>query len=95
MHEVDDELRDKGFVRELVSAIQGRRKQDDLDFVARIRLSIGGSERVKRIVEESAGFIQSEVLAVELSTSDRSAGEWTFEDLVIEGEAVALGMRPE
>jgi isoleucyl-tRNA synthetase len=89
---LDDELREKGFVRELVSLIQARRKHDNLDFVARIRLAIEGSDRVKRIVTESDAFIKAEVLAVEVTTSLTAGPEWMIEDLVVDGEPVKLGM---
>ena len=59
---LDDELRELGFVRELLSRIQTVRKEMGLEFTDRIRVSIDGSERVRTMVSHHRESIAQEVL---------------------------------
>jgi isoleucyl-tRNA synthetase len=92
---LDDDLLERGFVRELVSVIQARRKVDDLDFVARIHVSVHGGERVRRIVDANKVGIMAEVLAVDVATSAEPDPTWSYEQVKIEGEDVHVGVRVE
>jgi isoleucyl-tRNA synthetase len=84
-----DALRDEGLGREILSRVQALRKELDLSFTDRVRLAIGGSERVVRVVGEQRATLAGEVLAVELV-----AGDPTFEgerrEPSIDGEAVVI-----
>jgi isoleucyl-tRNA synthetase len=64
---LDDRLRELGFVRELLNRIQTARKDKGLDFVDRIMVGIGGTERAKRLAKEHAETIKGECLAVDVS----------------------------
>jgi len=61
-----DELIQEGIARELVSRIQGLRKESGFDVTDRVLLHIhaGGDERVARAVRNHAAYILSETLAV-------------------------------
>ncbi len=90
---LDDELREKGLVRELVSVIQAMRKTADLDFVARILVSIHGGDRIRRVVDANKDAVASEVLAVDVATSAEALAGWTYESSKIEGEDVGIAIR--
>ncbi len=89
--QLDDELRELGFVRELQNRVQTLRKEMGLEYADRIRVRVDGSERVDRIVGTHRETLASEVLAVELSfgaAATPMGGE--VRELDIEGEKVVL-----
>ncbi len=62
-----DALVDEGILRELVSRIQAVRKEQQLDFIDRVSLAIGGSERVVRVAREWQGTLERECLATRIT----------------------------
>jgi isoleucyl-tRNA synthetase len=61
-----DALRDEGLGREILSRVQGVRKELDLGFTERIRLAVDGSERTRRVAAAMREEIAAEALAVEV-----------------------------
>jgi isoleucyl-tRNA synthetase len=61
-----DALRDEGLGREILSRVQGVRKELDLGFTERIRLAIDGSERARRVAEGMRRELAEETLATEV-----------------------------
>jgi isoleucyl-tRNA synthetase len=57
-----DELRDEGLAREILSRVQGLRKDLSLGFTDRIALAVEGSERVRRVTRASQDDIAREAL---------------------------------
>jgi isoleucyl-tRNA synthetase len=64
--ELDDDLREEGLAREVVSRIQGLRKDLDLGYTDRIRLGIGGDEALMAAVRRFWDHVSHETLAVAL-----------------------------
>ncbi|MBX3395166.1 MAG: isoleucine--tRNA ligase [Phycisphaerae bacterium] len=60
---ITTELRDEGYVRDLVNQIQQARKGLDLRYEQRIQLAIVGDGEVSRIVHAHAAYITAETLA--------------------------------
>jgi len=88
---LDDELRDLGFLRELLNRVQTARKEMALDFTDRIHVRIGGSERAARIAKAHATTITSECLAVGVEIGD-AASAATQREVDVEGEKVTIGI---
>ncbi len=65
--ELDDHLRNEGFVRELVSRIQSIRKDSGLEITDRIKLYLALPLRIKAAVESYKDYVMNETLAVELN----------------------------
>ena len=86
-----DELRDLGFVRELLNRVQAARKDMKLEFSDRIRLGIKGGERTVRLARAHASRISGDVLATELLVDEMPQGA-TVRDVDVEGESVTLGV---
>jgi isoleucyl-tRNA synthetase len=84
-----DALRDEGLAREILSRIQGVRKELNLGFTERIRVAIDGSERVKRVAEAAREDIAREALAEEVVIG---AGEIDGErrEGSVDGEAMTM-----
>ena len=63
---LDDELRDLGLFREVLSKVQALRKDEGLDFADRITLTVHGSERLLRVVKANQDELCKEVLATSI-----------------------------
>ena len=87
--ELTDALRDEGLGREILSRVQGLRKELDLGFTERVRLAIDGSERVLRVGAAMREEIAAEVLAVEVVVGAASF-EGERREASVDGEAVTL-----
>jgi isoleucyl-tRNA synthetase len=83
-----DELKDLGYLRELLNRIQSARKEMGLEFTQRIRIALGGSERAARIAKAHEKTITGECLAVELSVEQHIAGD--AREIDVEGDNVRL-----
>jgi isoleucyl-tRNA synthetase len=86
-----EELRDEGLGRELLARIQGLRKELGLEFVARIRLAIDGSERVHRVVQAAEAMLKREALIERLEIGAPSF-EATVRELSVDGELVRVAL---
>ena len=84
-----DSLRDEGLAREILSRVQGLRKDIQLGFTDRISLAIDGSDRIKRVVETAREDITSEAL---VNVFDVGSASFTGErrELVVDGETLVL-----
>jgi isoleucyl-tRNA synthetase len=84
-----DALRDEGLGREILSRVQAIRKDLQLGFTDRVRLAVGGSDRVRRVAESMRTLLASESLASEVVV-----GPATFEgerrDQPVDGEALEI-----
>ena len=92
--ELNDQLREEGFYRELLHRVQNLRKELDIEYTQRIRLSIKGSERLRRILAANEEHFKVETLCVELRNDD---GKWDGaqqKQFDIEGEEVTVSLAP-
>lgn len=82
-------LRDEGLGREILSRVQGVRKELSLGFTERIRLSVDGSERTRRVAESIRDELVAEALAIEVVIGPASfAGE--RREGPVDGEEVSV-----
>ena len=95
--ELDDALRDEGLGREIVAKVQGLRKELGLDFVDRVRLHVGGSERAVRVARASQELFVSESLASAVSFGDEASVAAGVEarPFTLEGEEVSIALVKE
>jgi isoleucyl-tRNA synthetase len=73
--ELTPELEAEGLAREFVHYVQQTRKQQDLDYADRIRVSYEADRVMKAAVEAHLGWIKGETLAVEVVGAESSAAE--------------------
>ena len=83
------ELREEGFVREIISKIQTMRKDAGFEVMDHIRVSMQDNDKVQKVIQDNEAQIKSEVLADEVSYDGAkgSVKEWS-----INGEKVTLGV---
>ena len=90
--ELNDQLREEGFYRELLHRVQNLRKELDIEYTQRIRLSIKGSERLRRILAANEEHFKAETLCVELRDDDGMWDGAQQKQFEIEGEEVTLSL---
>jgi isoleucyl-tRNA synthetase len=64
--DIDDELRREGLARELVNRIQTMRKELDLDYADRIRVTLDGDAVLDAVIAEHGNLLRVETLATSL-----------------------------
>jgi isoleucyl-tRNA synthetase len=84
-----DELKDEGLAREILSRVQGVRKELNLGFTETIRLAVDGSERVRRVAETARKTLIEESLASEVVIGAASF-EGEKREANVDGESVIL-----
>jgi isoleucyl-tRNA synthetase len=87
-----DELRDEGLFREILSRVQGVRKEMSLGFTERIDLAIGGSERVQRVAEASRAVLVREALCLKLSIGEALAVNADIRKVSVDGEDLVIAV---
>jgi isoleucyl-tRNA synthetase len=83
------QLLEEGFVREIISKVQTMRKDAGFEVMDHIRLSVEGNDKVKEVLKNNEGQIQSEVLADEVAY-DKAVG--FVMERNINGEKVTMGV---
>ena len=81
--ELNDELRNEGMARELISRIQNLRKETGLEITDRIHVTLTPNEKVEKAVAGFADYIQSQVLALDITLADNDGAETEFDDFKI------------
>ena len=92
--DLDDELRDEGFYRELLHRIQNLRKEIDIEYTRRIELSVGGSERTDRVVSAHREHLMAETLCTKLRGPGAASADSVEREFAIDGEEIRVAMRP-
>ncbi|HEX3773252.1 MAG TPA: DUF5915 domain-containing protein, partial [Polyangiaceae bacterium] len=72
---LSEALIDEGLLREIVSRVQAARKELGLEFTARVKLWIGGGERLLRVARAGENHLRQECLASEVSFGSHAASK--------------------
>lgn len=91
--ELSEELLDEGLAREVLARVQAVRKDLNLGYTERIRLALGGSERMQRVCDKHREVLMSESLAEELQIGEPSFEPMESRELRFDGETLKLAMR--
>jgi isoleucyl-tRNA synthetase len=95
---IDEELREEGYAREIVHAVQGARKAAGLQVEDRIELALDGDEALARAARTHRDYVAGETLAVALQIEDDAGAAASENDysqqLQIEGLALSIKLRP-
>ncbi len=86
------ELVQEGLFREVVSRVQALRKELDLEYTGRIRISLAGDPRILGAVESRAGVLARETLADEVLLGRELGPGAHLREIEIDGAAVRLGL---
>jgi isoleucyl-tRNA synthetase len=89
--EITEELRLEGLAREIVRAIQDRRKKAGLNVEDRIDTRYEADGMLDRAMERHAGYIKNETLSVSLEKGRDES--FDGEQLMLEGEQIWIGIK--
>lgn len=81
--ELNDELRNEGMARELISRIQNLRKETGLEITDRIYVTLTPNEKVEKAIAGFADYIKSQVLALDITLADNDGTETELDDFKI------------
>lgn len=85
---LNDELIDEGFLREILSKIQTMRKDSGFEVQDRISVAYSGSEKIAAIFDKFDAEIKSQALADTIGSAENSGKEWN-----INGEKVTIEVK--
>ncbi len=63
---ITQELKEEGYVREVLSKVQNMRKEKGFEVLDNIILYVSGNEMLEKVIKENEDFIKHETLAVEV-----------------------------
>ena len=89
--EITEELKLEGLAREIVRAIQDRRKKLGFNVEDRIRTHYEADGMLVRAIERHADYIKNETLSVALDTG--RVDDLDGEQMMIEGEQIWIGLK--
>ena len=89
---LDEALIEEGLFREVLNRVQGFRKELDLDYDARVHLTLDGAERLLAAVEPRREALGRETLALEVRLGVAPGEGAHVREVQIEGEALRLGL---
>ncbi|MBQ9438936.1 MAG: class I tRNA ligase family protein, partial [Lachnospiraceae bacterium] len=87
------ELLEEGIMNELISKLQNMRKDSGLEVMDKIRVSIGGSDKIQGIAEKFAAPISGKVLAEEFRTDGSAFAESHEKEWDFDGEKVRIAIK--
>jgi isoleucyl-tRNA synthetase len=89
------DLIEEGLFREILNRVQTFRKELDLEYTARIRLTLTGGEPLLAAVRERIDALASEVLATDVALAAEPTGGAEVREVAIEGETLTIGLTVE
>jgi isoleucyl-tRNA synthetase len=89
---LNDDLVEQGLFREVLNRVQSFRKELDLEYTGRIRLTLSGAPRLLDAVRPRVDQLSRETLAVEVGLGRPPAGGAHVRDVSIAGEPLTLGL---
>jgi isoleucyl-tRNA synthetase len=92
---IDERLREEGYAREIVHAVQSARKAAGLEVEDRIELTLGGDQALVGAARAHGDYVAGETLAVRLATdanANTSADDYV-EQLFLDGLALTISLR--
>jgi isoleucyl-tRNA synthetase len=86
------DLLEEGLFREVLNRVQTFRKELDLDYAARIRLTLAGGEGLLAAVRPREELLAREVLATDLALAAEPGDGAHVREVQIEGEELRIGL---
>ncbi len=86
------DLIEEGRLREVLNRVQTFRKELDLEYSGRIRLTLDGAPPLLDSVRSRVDLLSRETLAVDVSLDASPAGDAHVREVTIDGESLTLGL---
>lgn len=88
---ISEELKEEGFVREILSKVQNLRKESGFEVADKIRLYVAGNEMLEAVIRKYEDHIKKETLAVSVAYNEDKA----YTDMKINGEDLKVAVIKE
>ena len=85
--QISEELREEGFVREILSRIQNMRKDSGFEVLDQIKIYVAKNEKIEAIIRKNETSIMKDTLAVEIIYNEEKED---YQELNINGEVIKL-----
>ena len=85
---ITEELKEEGYVREIISKIQNMRKESGFEVLDKINLYVAKNDMLLEVVKKFSNVIKSETLTVEINYN----GETTYTESTINGEKLQMAV---
>ncbi len=89
--DLDQALLREGTARELVNRVQTLRKELDLEYTARVALTVQGDEEIRAVIARHGELIAGETLATSLAVAPPAPGA-SVKECEIDGRPVTVGL---
>ncbi len=90
---LDAELIGSGHAREIVHAVQGARRNADLEISDRIELALDGNGELLAAAREHEALLAGETLAISVTHDAGEGPGWWTESVAIDGRELRIGVR--
>lgn len=87
------ELIREGIARDIVNRIQNLRKEQGFDVTDRVKIRINAPEHIQEAIQTNLNYICSEVLAVDLETTDQQAPDLKHSIALEDGSLAMLSLQ--
>jgi len=87
-----DALIEEGLYREVLNRVQAFRKELDLEYTGRIRLTLAGAPRLLDAVRPRSGELGRETLAISVELDQEPADGARVSETAVDGEPLRLGL---
>ncbi|MFU0825648.1 isoleucine--tRNA ligase [Clostridium sp.] len=88
---ITEELREEGFVREILSKVQNLRKESGFEVADRIRLYVAGNKMLEEVIKKFEDHIKKETLATAIAYNESRE----YNDFKINGENLEIAVEKE
>jgi isoleucyl-tRNA synthetase len=89
---LDDELLEEGLFREVLNRVQSFRKELDLEYSGRIRLTLAGDETLLAAVRPRVEVLARETLAVAVEVGPAPGPGAEVSEAVVDGHPLTVGL---
>ena len=83
---ITEELKEEGYVREIISKIQNMRKESGFEVLDRIILYVSGNELLEQVIEKNKEAIMKDTLTLEIKHGE----EIDYTETNINGEKLSI-----
>ncbi|MEA4828246.1 MAG: isoleucine--tRNA ligase [Clostridium sp.] len=88
---ITQELKEEGYVREILSKVQNLRKESGFEVADKIRLYVAGNEMLEAVIKKFEDHIKKETLTVSIAYNE----EKTYGEFKINGEDLKIAVEKE
>ena len=84
---ITPELKEEGYVREILSKVQNMRKDNGFEVLDNINLYVSGNEMLEKVIKKNEELIKHDTLAVNVLYNDNNV---SYVDTNINGESLKV-----